>query len=220
LIHIAGGKRERHGAAIVDETLGSRIGEGMSITSIDPNVPLGMTRDIVIAEVSNNHVPPEALPGLIQQVYDTLCRIAADATARSAGMPAREAPAAPVQRRHEEASSHAAGQGEAPAIPVVDAARPRTAREEDREPAVPRDQSVSPDYIVCLFDGVKRKMLKRHIKSRYGMSPEAYRQYWELPDDYPMVAPNYSDEKREYALMTNFGVPRAKRRKGGGTRAA
>lgn len=185
----------------------------MSISQIDPNVPLGMTRDIVIAEISNNQVPPEALPGLIQQVYDTLCRIAADAAARAerSGQkpwPEGDATAAPAE----------SAPATAPA-PAIEGARPRTAREEGREPAVPPEESVSPDYIVCLFDGVKRKMLKRHIRSRYGMSPEAYRQYWGLPGDYPMVAPNYSDEKREYALATSFGVPRGKRRKGG-TRAA
>lgn len=195
----------------------------MSIPQIDPNVPLGMTRDIVIAEVSNNHVPPEALPGLIQQVYDTLCRIAADAVARAAtnGPAIRETSALPGQERPEGKTSRHPAADETAAASGTDGGRLRTAREEGREPAVPRDRSVFPDYIVCLFDGVKRKMLKRHIRSRYGMSPEAYRQYWELPDDYPMVAPNYSDEKREYALATNFGVGRDKRRKrGSDTRAA
>ena len=185
--------------------------------SIDPNVPLGMTRDIVIAEVSNNHVPPEALPGLIQQVYDTLCRISADAMARR-GAPqpvpveSPEVPAASVRPAQEETPA-------AEAASASDGRRARTAREDGQAPAVPRDKSVFPEHIVCLFDGVKRKMLKRHIRSRYGMSPEAYRQYWELPDDYPMVAPKYSNEKREYAIQTEFGVPRGRRRKSG-TRAA
>ena len=191
--------------------------------SIDPNVPLGMTRDIVIAEVSNNHVPPEALPGLIQQVYDTLCRISADAMARRTALQAGPSPAAAVETpaasgrpAHDE--SVAPGAADAPAegtAPSGDGRHARTAREEGQAPAVPRDRSVFPDHIVCLFDGVKRKMLKRHIRSRYGMSPEAYRQYWELPDDYPMVAPKYSNEKREYAIQTEFGVPRGRRRKNG-----
>jgi predicted transcriptional regulator len=189
--------------------------------SIDPNVPLGMTRDIVIAEVSNNHVPPEALPGLIQQVYDTLCRIAADAMARRGATPLVAAPAespeatATSARPAPEETPAAVAEAEA----ASDGRRGRTAREDGLASAVPRDKSVFPEHIVCLFDGVKRKMLKRHIRSRYGMSPEAYRQYWELADDYPMVAPNYSNEKREYAIQTEFGVPRGRRRKNG-TRAA
>jgi predicted transcriptional regulator len=200
--------------------------------SIDPSVPFSMTRDIVIAEISNNHVPPEMLPRLIQQVYDTLCQIAAHAADRSAGMPdpvmADEAqPASDGPVKLSRASSTPPGEDWADvqdpiesSPPTQDRTHARTAREEGREPAVPRDRSVFPDHIVCLFDGVKRKMLKRHIRNRYGMSPEAYRQYWELPDDYPMVAPAYSDEKREYALLTEFGVPRGRRRKGGGTQAA
>jgi predicted transcriptional regulator len=199
---------ERHG--------NSRMGEGMSISPIDPNLPLGMTRDIVIAEISNNHVPPEALPSLIQEVYDTLCRIAADAAVRAGVTPAREPSSAAAAERSEDDAEA----GPRPAGQATDGTRPRTAREEGRTPAAPREASVFPDYIVCLFDGVKRKMLKRHIRSRYGMSPEAYRQYWELPDDYPMVAPNYSDEKREYAIATSFGTSRDKGRRKRGSRAA
>ena len=61
-----------------------------------------------------------------------------------------------------------------------------------RPPAVPVKKSVMPDYIVCLEDGKKLKMLKRYLRSRYGLTPDAYRSKWNLPADYPMVAPNYA----------------------------
>ncbi len=72
------------------------------------------------------------------------------------------------------------------------------------QPAVPVKKSVHPDYIICLEDGKKLKMLKRHLKSAYGMTPEEYREKWQLPLDYPMVAPNYA-EKRS-ALAKNLGL--------------
>ncbi len=67
------------------------------------------------------------------------------------------------------------------------------------QPAVPIKKSVTPDYIICLEDGKKLKMLKRHLKTRYGMSPEDYRERWGLPADYPRVAPNYAEQRRELA---------------------
>ena len=71
-------------------------------------------------------------------------------------------------------------------------------------PAVPIKKSVMPEYIVCLEDGKKLKMLKRHLKTRYNMSPEEYREKWDLPSDYPMVAPNYA--KRRSALAKEIGL--------------
>ena len=73
------------------------------------------------------------------------------------------------------------------------------------EPAVPIAKSITPDYIVCLEDGEKLKMLKRHLKARYAMSPEDYRRRWNLPDDYPMVAPNYSNRRRRLAKRPGLG---------------
>ncbi len=78
------------------------------------------------------------------------------------------------------------------------------------QPAVPIKKSVTPEYIICLEDGKKLKMLKRHLKSAYGMTPEMYRERWGLPADYPMVAPNYA-EKRS-SLAKNIGL--GKRRRG------
>ena len=71
---------------------------------------------------------------------------------------------------------------------------------EEVKPAVPIKKSVTPEFIICLEDGKKLKMLKRHLSSSYGMTPDDYRKKWGLPDDYPMVAPNYAKSRSEMAL--------------------
>jgi predicted transcriptional regulator len=120
---------------------------------------LELTAQIVSAHVSNNAVTPEALPGLIQDVYRTL---------NGAG---RE-------------------------VPQAD--RP--------QPAVPVKKSVFPDYIICLEDGKKLKMLKRHLKTAYNMTPEQYRERWGLAADYPMVAPNYARHRSSLAKQIGLGT--------------
>ncbi|MEX0341129.1 MAG: MucR family transcriptional regulator [Erythrobacter sp.] len=79
------------------------------------------------------------------------------------------------------------------------------AEEEMPEPAVPIRSSVKKDYIVCLEDGKKMKMLKRHLKTAYDMTPEEYRARWNLPADYPMVAPSYAEKRRELAVKIGLG---------------
>ncbi|MCH8948638.1 MAG: MucR family transcriptional regulator [Acidobacteria bacterium] len=74
------------------------------------------------------------------------------------------------------------------------------------KPAVPIKQSVKPEYIVCLDDGKKLKMLKRHLRTAYNMTPAEYRERWGLPRDYPMVAPNYA--KQRSALAKKIGLGR------------
>lgn len=74
------------------------------------------------------------------------------------------------------------------------------------QPAVPIKKSVNPDYIVCLEDGKKLKMLKRHLKTAYNMSPEEYRERWGLPADYPMVAPNYAKQRSKLAKDIGLGT--------------
>ncbi|ACI52927.1 transcriptional regulator, MucR family [Gluconacetobacter diazotrophicus PA1 5] len=76
---------------------------------------------------------------------------------------------------------------------------------EKLQPAVPIKRSVFPDYIVCLEDGKKLKMLKRHLQSAYGMTPEQYRERWGLPSDYPMVAPNYAERRSTLAREIGLG---------------
>ena len=78
-------------------------------------------------------------------------------------------------------------------------------------PAVPVRKSVTDDYIICLEDGKKLKMLKRHLMTSYGMTPEVYRAKWGLKADYPMVAPNYAAKRQELAKKIGLGrKPRAK----------
>ena len=79
------------------------------------------------------------------------------------------------------------------------------AEPEKLQPAVPVKRSVFPDYIVCLEDGKKLKMLKRHLQSAYGMTPDQYRERWGLPSDYPMVAPNYAERRSALARQIGLG---------------
>lgn len=80
------------------------------------------------------------------------------------------------------------------------------------KPAVPVKKSVFPDYIICLEDGKKLKMLKRHLKAAYNMTPEEYRERWGLPADYPMVAPNYAKRRSHLAKEIGLGTKRRKER--------
>ena len=77
---------------------------------------------------------------------------------------------------------------------------------EKPQPAVSVKRSVHPDYIVCLEDGKKLKMLKRHLKTSYNMTPEDYRERWGLPPDYPMVAPNYALQRSRLAKEIGLGT--------------
>jgi predicted transcriptional regulator len=80
------------------------------------------------------------------------------------------------------------------------------------EPAVQIKKSVTPDYIICLEDGKKLKMLKRHLRTAYNMSPDEYRARWQLPASYPMVAPNYAKTRSKLAKQIGLGTkPRGKR---------
>lgn len=82
------------------------------------------------------------------------------------------------------------------------------ASSERPKPAVSVKKSVFPDYIVCLEDGKKLKMLKRHLKTAYNMTPEEYRERWGLPPDYPMVAPNYAKHRSNLAKEIGLGTAR------------
>jgi predicted transcriptional regulator len=76
-------------------------------------------------------------------------------------------------------------------------------------PAVSVRSSIKPDYIVCLEDGKKLKMLKRYLRTNFDMTPEEYRQKWDLPSDYPMVAPNYAAQRRDLAMKIGLGTKNA-----------
>lgn len=126
----------------------------------DDKALVGLTADIVVAHVSNNHVAQTELPQLIAAVHQALLRI----------------------KQPE------------PAITEV-----------AKEPAVPIRASIKPDYLVCLEDGKKLRMLKRHLMVNFNLTPEAYRAKWNLPRDYPMVAPSYAARRRELALQIGLG---------------
>jgi predicted transcriptional regulator len=101
-----------------------------------------------------------------------------------------------------------AGLGRPVEAPVV--ARP--------EPAVSVKKSVTPEYLVCLEDGKKLKMLKRHLKTAYNMTPDQYRERWGLPPDYPMVAPAYAEHRSSLAKKIGLGTRPRSRRGGRGSK--
>lgn len=80
-----------------------------------------------------------------------------------------------------------------------------TASAGNQQPAVPIKKSVTADYVICLEDGKKLKMLKRYLRTQYGLSPEDYRRKWGLPADYPMVAPNYAKRRSDFAKEIGLG---------------
>ena len=86
-----------------------------------------------------------------------------------------------------------------------------------QKPAINVKKSVTPEFIICLEDGKKLKMLKRYLRSRYNMTPDEYRAKWGLPADYPMVAPNYAAQRSEFAKKIGLGksAPAAKGRRRG-----
>jgi predicted transcriptional regulator len=85
---------------------------------------------------------------------------------------------------------------------------------EPLKPAIAVKRSIAPDYIVCLEDGLKFKSLKRHLRTRYNMTPEQYREKWSLPADYPMVAPNYAAARSQLAKQMGLGQQRRRRERG------
>ena len=123
---------------------------------------LNFTTDIVAAYLSNNTIPLEEVPHVVNTVYQALNKLSIHGCA------------------------------------VTD--RP--------EPAVPIKKSIFDDYIICLEDGKKLKMSKRHLKTAYNMTPEQYRERWGLGSDYPMVAPNYAKKRSNLAMQIGLGRKR------------
>jgi predicted transcriptional regulator len=96
------------------------------------------------------------------------------------------------------------------ALVRVGGGTPEVAAEAPR-PAISVKRSVTPDYVICLEDGKKFKSLKRHLRTQYGMTPEQYREKWNLPPDYPMVAPNYAAARSSLAKQMGLGQQRGSR---------
>jgi predicted transcriptional regulator len=92
---------------------------------------------------------------------------------------------------------------------------PQARPAEKQKPAVPVGRSINQDYIVCLEDGKRLKMLKRYLRSRYNLSPDDYRRKWGLPPDYPMVAPAYASRRSEFAKQIGLGRGVRRQRTGG-----
>jgi len=141
--------------------------------------PIELAADLVAAFVSNNSVPTNELPTLIQAVHSAVERLAA---------------------------------GPESAPPQVEA----------KAPAVAIRKSITPDYLICLEDGKRLKVLTRHL-TRLGLTPELYRKKWNLPSDYPMVAPNSAVLRSTMAKRIGLGQFRRKagaRKSRGGSKAA
>lgn len=148
---------------------------------VDPEAAMKMATDIVIAYLGNRSLEPSELPQLVRQVRAALVE---------------EPPENPS-----EASSGPQGYSD-----FVRADSPL-----QRLPAVPVEDSVTTEYLVSLEDGKRYRSLKRHLMSKYGMTPEQYRQKWGLPSDYPMVAPSYAAERS--LVAKRIGLGRAKTEK-------
>jgi len=160
---------------------------------------LVLTSNIVTAHVGRNHVPTETLPQLITDVFNTLRTLRAGAGAPSANSGSAsalttafaKAPAAEPPQAMTETP-----RGETKLFPGLRA---------PNNPAVDPARSIQPDFLVCIESGEKFKTLKRHLASEYNMTPEQYREKWNLPSDYPMVAPNYSAVRSHLAKESRLG---------------
>ena len=164
---------------------------------------VGMAAGIVSAYVANNALPMAQVPELIQSVVRSLSEAesvpAAAETSAVAPAPAPEAPPpAPVAAPEPPAAPPPAPEAAAPAQPA-----------EAPSPAVSVDQSIIGDFLICLECGLQFKTLKRHLRTAHGLSPDEYRAKWNLPDDYPMVAPNYAQRRSDFAKKIGLGRKRA-----------
>jgi predicted transcriptional regulator len=95
------------------------------------------------------------------------------------------------------------------ALSALDRANAAESQAPALQPAVPVRKSITPDYLICLEDGLKMKSLKRHLRTSFNMTPEDYRAKWNLPADYPMVAPNYAARRSEMAKAIGLGRKRS-----------
>lgn len=149
---------------------------------------------IVQAQASLQVMTPKEVVEMLDQTYQTMARlIGADAPA-----PAPARPQAVMPPR----------QQELPVETPAPAAQSKAQAKPEPDPAVPVDQSIHDDYIVCLECGHHLKMAKRHLRTAHGLTPEEYRRRYDLPHDYPMIAPKYAEEKSKYAKHIGLGRKR------------
>lgn len=147
--------------------------------SIEFNIALVSTAgEIMVAMIQNSKVPSGDIHLHLQNIMSALSQGAA-------------AHGSPVATRQGEPAGGSAGA--------------RQGASETKQTSVAISQSIKPDYLICFEDGQRFKTLKRHLRQKYNMTPEAYRQKWGLPDDYPMVAPNYSAARSSIASKSSLG---------------
>jgi predicted transcriptional regulator len=139
---------------------------------------LRLTVEVVTAHASHNTFPAEALPRVIREVYAALVSVETDGDKTQSG----------VAETKSETTASPPSQALTPAVPVKN--------------------SVFQDYIVCLEDGKKLKMLKGHLQSAHGMTPQDYRKKWSLPETYPIVAPSHAALRSKVAKKIGFGQKR------------
>ena len=157
----------------------------------DEHVPMTnqeLTCELVAYYLERNTVSPEAVTAMVAGIKKALD----DAPAPTIETPARRTPRTASRRRRPVA------------VPPTESAEPAEGRPAD-QPAVPVEESVTDDYIICLEDGKKLKMLKRYLKAKYDMTPDEYREKWNLPPDYPMVSKNYSDMRSNLTRQHHHG---------------
>jgi predicted transcriptional regulator len=143
--------------------------------------------------LESNIMSDSGMPNYIELTADIVSAYLANNTVSSADIPSL------ISDIHLALVKVSAGQD----IPVVS---------EPAKPAVPVKKSITSDYIICLEDGKKFKSLKRHLRTAYNMSPEQYREKWGLPQDYPMVAPNYAEARSQLAKQMGLGQKRKRGR--------
>ncbi|WP_166931101.1 MucR family transcriptional regulator [Asaia sp. As-1742] len=167
--------------------------------STDKDIILGRlsaTAQIVTAHLATTKVETDRLPELVHQLYASLS-VEAPTVTNVAPVLRTTHPEVPKasERTEQSVSPKEAGV----TTPTV---RPK---ETKPEPAIPVEESVLPDYLVCLEDGKRLKSLKRHLMSAFGMTIEDYKAKWNLPDTYPTVAPNYAEMRRKVAQQIGLG---------------
>jgi predicted transcriptional regulator len=159
---------------------------------------LKMIGDIVASYAASN---PSATPASVAEMVETLKKTMATPAAAVASAPQAEipsqAPEAPAQ----------------PEAATEENVETKTAKAEKPKPAVPINKSFSKDKVTCLCCGKQMSMLKRHLGAAHGLSPEEYKEMFNLPEDHPITAPSYTMQKRSMAEMTSFGKYPRKERK-------
>ncbi|MDE2620016.1 MAG: MucR family transcriptional regulator [Sphingomonadales bacterium] len=166
----------------------------MSQNLFGPPSIIACVTEIVSSHLSNNAVPLSDIPALMRSVHATLAEL--DPSLISSGAVPAAAP-------------DAAGNGifhfaDIQPLPLGDAVRPQAAQ----RPAVPVEDSIHHDYIVCLEDGKRLRMLKRYLMTQFGMTPDDYRAKWGLPRTYPMAAPAVVEQRRVHAAQAGLGRKR------------